>query len=52
MMSQPVLVISLDVARLAEKHKYQFYSLWFAPIGARTHNLEHAYNYTTDVVMI
>ena len=33
---------------LRRSNKYQFYSLWFDPTRAPTH--EHAYHYTTDAV--
>ena len=36
------LLFLLNGACLAENHKYQFYSLWFVPIGARTHDLPHS----------
>ena len=38
--SQPVFALSPYAACLAEKQ--QFHSLWFDPIGARTHNLLHS----------
>jgi hypothetical protein len=36
------LLFLLNAACLAEKNKYQFYSLWFDPTGARTHDLPHS----------
>ena len=36
------LLFLLNAAYLAEKNKYQFYSLWFDLIGARTHVLSHS----------
>ena len=35
-----------------KSNKYQAYSLWFDPIGARTQNLPHAIHYTTVAVKI
>ena len=36
------LIFLLNAACLAEKNKYQFYSLWLDPTGARTHDLPHS----------
>ena len=46
-----------SVSLMQESNKYQFYSPWFDPIWARTHNLPHsmeeyANHYTTDAVKI
>jgi hypothetical protein len=37
---------------LQGSNKYQFYSLWFDPTGALTHDLPHANHYVTDAVNI
>jgi hypothetical protein len=36
------LLFPLNDACLAKKQKYQFCSLWFEPIGNRTHDLQHS----------
>jgi hypothetical protein len=36
------LIFLLNVACLPENHQYQFNSLWFDPIGDRTHHLLHS----------
>ena len=36
------LFFPLNDACLAKKQKYQFCSLWFEPIGNRTHDLQHS----------
>ena len=53
------LLFLLNAACLGEKQQiqmYQFYSLWFYPIGARTHDRlytwgEHANHYTTGAIV-
>ena len=40
--NQCLLSLSLlNATCLAEKQQIQFYSLWFDPVGARTHDLPH-----------
>ena len=52
--SQPVFAFSLMLHAWQRSSKYQFYNLWFDPIGAQAHNLlywvEHTNHYTTDAV--
>jgi hypothetical protein len=44
------LLFLLNAACLAEKQQIPILSLRFDPIGARTHDLLHVNNYTTDTV--
>ena len=39
--SQPVFTLILLKSRIAEKHQYQFNSLWFDPTRAWIHNLSY-----------
>ena len=54
--SQPffALISSLMLRAQRKSNKYQFYSLWFDPIRARTHDLrtrgEQANHYTSEAV--